>query len=379
MQSHKKVKVALVMPNHADMNSSLNNYVKTYQQMVSRGLIEVTLFTDEKANISIKGFTIEKIRSVDFGTAIEKVLFVLGIPRQYYLGLKRKLDGFDVIVANNPEFYAYSFQAYRAARAKGVRLVLRTSQTVEGFYLYRLTKFIVNPIVRAAYAYASKNIFSNPQAEQRCINLGLIKEKERRKSVITGHATDTHCFKPMSIQKPDFPVLLSVGGLYKVKGHHYIIRALKKIHEWGFEDAQLWIVGKGVFEEKLRLLSKELGIENKVKFFGSLCHKELAKMYNKTTVFILSNEQEITPAVNEALACGIPTVVSECGGRSYVIPNENYSLIAKSRDPESIAKKVITLLKNKKLAQTIATRGRRRVLEKFSIEVVVKKFCRSFV
>ena len=152
---------------------------------------------DRKNDVKVRDFKIQKINGLDYKTIFEKILFVLGIPRFYYKDIVEKLKGFDVITANNPEFYAYACQAYKAAKKYNTRFILRTSQTVEGFFLYNLTKYIVNPIAKKAYDYASYTIFTNPQAEERCLKLGLIDSK--KKSVITGHATDTATFKPIKV------------------------------------------------------------------------------------------------------------------------------------------------------------------------------------
>ncbi|MEK6948899.1 MAG: glycosyltransferase family 4 protein [Nanoarchaeota archaeon] len=372
----KALKVALVMPNHFDINSSLNNFIKTYQYMIKNRNIEVTLFTDRKNDVKVRDFKIQKINGLDYKTIFEKILFVLGIPRFYYKDIVEKLKGFDVITANNPEFYAYACQAYKAAKKYNTRFILRTSQTVEGFFLYNLTKYIVNPIAKKAYDYASYTIFTNPQAEERCLKLGLIDSK--KKSVITGHATDTATFKPIKVVKSKKTILLSVGGLYKIKGHDIIIKALKNIIDNGHKNTELWIVGKGYYENYLRNLVKKLKVEKNVKFLGSKGHNELAKIYNMSGIFVLANYQEITPAVNEALACEKPVVVMECGGRDFVIPNESYGLVSKKLDIDDMAEKILLLINNPKLAAKIAKNGRKRILEKFSIEKVAERLYKSF-
>jgi glycosyltransferase involved in cell wall biosynthesis len=372
----KKLKVAIVMPNHFDINSSLNNFIKTYQYLIKHKNVEVTLFTDKKNNVKVKNFKIEKITSLDYKTVLEKILFVLGIPRFYYTDLKEKLKGFDVINANNPEFYAYAYQAYLAAKKHRTRFVLRTSQTVEGFFLFKLTKYLINPIVKKAYDYARYTIFTNPGAEQRCLRLGLIKNS--KKSIITGHATDTHCFRPRKTKKQDKTVLLSVGGLYKIKGHHLIIQALKKIISKGHKDTELWIVGKGYYEDKLKSLAKKLNIEKNVKFFGSKVHDELAQIYNQSNIFVLANYQEITPAVNEALACEVPVVVMDCGGKEFVIPSKEHGLISRKFDVDDMAQKIIMLIKDKKLAARTAKKGRKYILRNFSIEKVAERLYIAF-
>ena len=371
----KKLKLAIVIPTHFDVLSSLNNLLKVYRYLIKNKNVEVTIFTDKKNNVKYKDFKVEKINGIDYKTLLEKIFLVLGIPRFYYIDLIEKLKGYDVIESSNPEFYAFAYQAYKAAKKYNSRLVYRTSQTVEGFYLFRLTKYLIIPIARKAYEYASSLLFSNPQAEERCIRLGLMKDKA--KSIVIGHATDTKCFKPMKIKKPKRKVLLSVGGLYKIKGHHLIIKALKKILDKG-NDAELWIVGEGYYKKNLIGIARKLGIENKVRFLGKKSHIELAKIYNSSDVFVLANYQEMTPAVNEAMVCGIPVVAMQCGGDKFVNPSNDFGLIAKRFDVDDMANKVMLLLDNEDKAKKTGEMGRKIIVQNFSIEKVASKIYYSF-
>lgn len=370
----KKLRVALVMPTHFDIHSSLNNLLKVYRYLIKNKNIEVTIFTDRKNNVNYRDFKIEKISGIDYKTMLEKIFLVLGMPRFYYIDLIEKLKWYDVIESSNPEFYGFAYQSYLAAKKYNSRLVYRTSQTVDGFYLFRITKYLILPFARKAYGYAGSLLFSNPQAEERCIRLGLM--KNRSKSVVIGHATDTKCFMPIKAKHTKRKVLLSVGGLYKIKGHHLIIKALKKVIDMG-HNADLWIVGEGYYKKNLAALSKQLGIENRVKFLGKKSDYELAKVYNASDVFVLANYQEITPAVNEAMACGIPVVAMQCGGDRFVIPNGNFGFISKKFDINGMAEKIIMLLDDKELAEKISKNGRKHILKNFSIENVAEKIYKS--
>lgn len=372
-----KLRVAVVIPTHFDVHSSLNNLLKVYRYLIKNKNIEVTIFTDRKNNVEYADFNVEKINGLDYKTILEKAFLVLGVPRFYYTDLIEKLKGYDVIESSNPEFYAFAYQSYKAAKKYNARLIYRTSQTVEGFYLFKIIKYIVVPIVRKAYDYASFLLFSNPEAEKRCIKLGLLDNKE--KSIIIGHATDTKCFMPIKVKKPDNLILLSVGGLYKIKGHHLIIKALKKIIEKGHKNAELWIVGEGYYKKNLVKLARNLNIEDKIKFLGRKSHEELAKIYNMCDIFVLANYQEATPAVNEAMACEKPVVAMETGGCKFVIPNRGYGLITKRFDADDMADNIIFLMKNGKIADKMAKNGRKRVLENFSLERVALKIYYSFV
>lgn len=90
-------------------------------------------------------------------------------------------------------------------------------------------------------------------------------------------------------------------------------------------------------------------------------------------------EEKITDKTKSIVtACEKPVVVMECGGRDFVVPNENYGLISKKFDSEDMAEKILLLIKNRKLAAKIAKNGRKHILANFSIEKVAKKFYKSF-
>ena len=370
----KKLKVALVMPTHFNIHSSLNNLLKVYRHLIKQGKVEVTIFTDKKNNPSYKDFKIQKISGIDYKTPLEKALFLLGIPRFYYSDLVEKLKGYDVIETSNPEFYAFAYESYKAAKKYKSKLIYRTSQTVEGFYLFKVSKFLVVPFARKAYARANALFFTNPQAQQRALDLGLI--LDTKKAIVIGHATDTKTFRPLKVKK-NKTIILSVGGLYKIKGHHLIIEAARKLMNHGHK-LEVHIVGEGYCKSELQSLVKKLKMEKNVKFLGALDHNSLTKAYNSASVFALANYQEITPAVNEAMACEVPVVVMECGGRSFVIPDDRYGLVSKKFDTDDMAKKIEFVLNNKEKAEKMAKAGRKRILERFAIEKVAGIFYRVF-
>ena len=373
----QKLKVAIVIPTQTSLQSSLQNLLKVYEYLIEKYKIEVTIFTDSKNNFSYPKFKIEKIIGIDYKTPLEKVFLVLGLQRFYYTDLTEKLKGYDVIETSNPEFYWFAYQSYLAAKKYNSRLIYRTSQTVDGFYLFKLTKFIPISIARNAYDYAHKLFFTNPAAAERCIRLDLVNKNDKR-ITITGHATDTKTFKPLNTEKLDDKItLISVGGLYELKGHHLIIQALKILKGKNYR-VDLLIVGDGYYKKNLTQLVNDLKLNENVKFLGSLNHEKLAKAYNNADIFVLANYQEITPAVNEALACGLPVVVMKCGGREFIIPSKKYGLVSRRMDVKDMAEKIEMLIKDRKKRENIAKKGRKRVLDNFSIEAVGEKFYKAF-
>ena len=58
----KKLRVAIVIPTHYDINSSLSSLIKAYRRIIKNKNVEVTIFTDKKNDVSYKDFKVEKIK-----------------------------------------------------------------------------------------------------------------------------------------------------------------------------------------------------------------------------------------------------------------------------------------------------------------------------
>ena len=136
------LKIAVVIPTHSNIKSSLQNLLKVYEFLIKKYKIKVTIFTDSRIDFSYKNFKVQKIKGFDHNTFLEKILLFLGLQRNYYPELVENLKDYDVIESSNPEFYWFAYQSYLAAKKYNSGLVYRTSQTVEGFYLFKFTKFI---------------------------------------------------------------------------------------------------------------------------------------------------------------------------------------------------------------------------------------------
>jgi len=71
-------------------------------------------------------------------------------------------------------------------------------------------------------------------------------------------------------------------------------------------------------------------------------------------------------------------VAMQCGGDKFVIPSDDFGLMAKKFDIDDMAEKITMLLDDRKLAKKISQNGRKHILKNFSIENVAEKIYRSF-
>jgi len=124
----------------------------------------------------------------------------------------------------------------------------------------------------------------------------------------------------------DAPVLLYVGRLVPAKGVDTLIRAFAVLDRPAATVPQLLLVGEGEQRAELEALAAALGVSERVQFAGSRPWAELPSLYAVADLFVLPSRFEPWGAVvNEAMACGLPVVVTDqvgCGP-DLVIPDEN--------------------------------------------------------
>ena len=114
------------------------------------------------------------------------------------------------------------------------------------------------------------------------------------------------------------PLFICTGALIPRKNQDLIIRAMAD-----FPDATLMLAGKGEEEGNYRNLTKSLGVEDQVRFLGSVAHDNLPKLVGAADISILVSKSEgLANAWVEALACGTPIIISEAGGARELVRSD---------------------------------------------------------
>lgn len=103
-------------------------------------------------------------------------------------------------------------------------------------------------------------------------------------------------------------------------------------------DLVLDIVGDGPDRRMLEGLARELGLLNKRVFFhGLVPNDKLEGFFRRANFFVLnSNYETFSVATAEALAHGLPVLITECGGPQEFVSEER-GIIVKKRDVNSMA------------------------------------------
>lgn len=121
-------------------------------------------------------------------------------------------------------------------------------------------------------------------------------------------------------------VLITVGGLVERKGFHRVIECLPELLR-EFPNLVYLIVGgpskEGDWSEHLQAQVAQLGLEEHVRFLGTIAPEELRWPLSAADVFVLATSNEGWANVFlEAMACGLPVVTTDVGGNREVVESK---------------------------------------------------------
>jgi glycosyltransferase involved in cell wall biosynthesis len=151
-----------------------------------------------------------------------------------------------------------------------------------------------------------------------------------------------------------------------------LIKAFNEIKK-EFKNATLLILGQGEKEKELKVLVKELNIENSVKFLG-FKDNPYKYLYN-SDLFVLSSLWEGLPgALIEALACEVPVVSTNCkSGPKEILDNGKIGELVKIKDVSSLSNAMLKVLRDKDLQSKYKELGLKKVKE-FDKDKIIKEY-----
>ena len=162
--------------------------------------------------------------------------------------------------------------------------------------------------------------------------------------------------------------IVSTGRLVKLKGHEYVLQAVKKLINLGL-DVDYCVIGKGEDLDRLSRMAADLHIESKVHFLGIKSKNQLKEILALADIFLHPSLTEaLGNAVLEACSMGLPVIASAVGGIPEIIQNNHNGLLIEPEDPDAIVAAVIRLINNSEQAQEMGQAARQTILTKFSIQ-----------
>lgn len=188
------------------------------------------------------------------------------------------------------------------------------------------------------------------------------------------NGVDTEQFRPVrdraavraALELPqDRLIVLSVGNLKRIKGHHVLREAIR---------------GSGIDPRRVTfvLVGADDGGESRTWAAGNLAaydirfaglRTEVERWYQAADVFVLPSLWEgLSNALLEAMASGLAIIATAVGGTPEVITDEQNGLLVPSQDAPAMASLLRRLTQDAGLRERLGTAARRSVEQRFAIE-----------
>ncbi len=158
--------------------------------------------------------------------------------------------------------------------------------------------------------------------------------------------------------------LLFIGRLVRTKGARDAIRALGLLRD---VPVALDVVGDGFDRAACEALAADLGLADRVRFHGWLPREQVVGFYQAADVFVFPSYRE--PGGNvvfEAMAHGLPLIVSDIGGPGNVV-NESCGIrlhpISPDQYARDLAAAITRLVADPGLRRSLGDGARRRAAE----------------
>ena len=165
-------------------------------------------------------------------------------------------------------------------------------------------------------------------------------------------------------------IITHISNFRKVKRIPDIIKIFYNIQKE--IPAKLMMVGDGPEKEKAEILCQELGILEKVIFFGN--SNEIDKILCMTDLFLLPSETEsFGLAALEAMSCGVPVISSNSGGLPEVNFDGFSGYLSNVGDVEEMAANALKILKDEAVLKQFKANAL-EVARRFDIKNILPKY-----
>lgn len=233
---------------------------------------------------------------------------------------------------------------------------------------------------RAVFPLFDQLVPLSPELYRPLKRIPFVKHKLKliQNGVDTGEILACHTTAPELIEwrAQGFLIIGYIGRLVHLKGLDILLKAavmLDKDIPW-----RIVFVGDGEQRAFLKTLAKDLGVGDKVTFFGF--QENRLEFLNVFDLFVLPSRSEGLPrCLMEAMTAGRVVVASDIPGTRELVVDEQTGFLFPSGDAEGLAEKLNWVLKGENpIAAEVAQRGKDFVLQNYSADNMALKYASLF-
>lgn len=180
--------------------------------------------------------------------------------------------------------------------------------------------------------------------------------------------------KTLGLASGETAVLMS-GVMHKQKGMRLGVEAFCAVaHK--FPRARLVLAGDGPERTFLEAAAARAGLKERVTFCGPRPNSEMPALYNAADIYLnpTMRTEGLPLVMVEAMACGLPCVVSKIGGNGSSIDDGASGFFTRPGSAPELAEKLSVLLADEKLRTEFSKAARAKALARFSNEKAIASY-----
>jgi len=179
---------------------------------------------------------------------------------------------------------------------------------------------------------------------------------------------------------PDQFAVLSLGRLVQKKGIAYLVQAMAAVAAAAPGSVCL-VAGDGPELPALRAQAAALGLEERVRFLGSVPWVDAPKLLAACDVFAVpsihdenGNVDGLPTTILEAMAAGRPVVATQVAGIELAVEHGVHGLLAPEKSPDALAHALLLLYTQPRLRQQLGANAGQRVRDELNWHNVARQF-----
>lgn len=272
---------------------------------------------------------------------------------QYYKDIIKLLkeDKYDVVHIHRANMkFGMSYCAYRA----GIKSIYTIHSVFKShwysYILHLLQRIIMNNLFKCTFQAISDTVYKHEKQYYYNKNVIQIYNWYDSNRFYPPHPNDKQAIRERLNIPQDALVVISIGGCSPIKRHTEIIKSLPSVIK-KYPNTIYIHLGSGVSLEQEEKLTKELKLNNHIRFYGN--QTNVRDFLIASDIYIMCSTHEgISLTTIEAMACKIPAILYDVPGlRDFNKEKECSMLIPE--DYNILSKSIIELYNNKPLQNSL--------------------------
>jgi len=168
---------------------------------------------------------------------------------------------------------------------------------------------------------------------------------------------------------------ISVGRLVKRKGFDFLIKSIAQTPG----NVHALIIGEGPEKQNLESLARQLNIQDRIHFLGSVSEEEKFQYLQNSDIYVLSSVHEgFGIVLQEAMQVGLPIVSTNYGGQVDFVKEGQNGYLVSHGDPDALSKKIRLFAENKILLNEFSATNKEQC-KMFSPEKICGQYLEMIV